>query len=159
MADLKNELPRLLFDLDVKAGLKNFKKNRYEDFFKAYRDDLSSVYELINETYEMPDKEEKINEAALSLVNKAKNKHENAGFFKKQQTLLDMQCMMVFYVLPGILANGKEDDRMLTDSIVGQWRAAFPDSKIDAASYDELFAGFRNTIFGFSVEDIFSKNK
>ncbi len=154
---MEKDIHRLLSDIDVRTGLKNFKKNRYESFFNAYRNDLSDVYSNINKLYDMDDKEEALNEAALSLVSWAKDTYDSTGRFSKEQKLLDMQCMMVFYVLPGILANGHEDDRALTDSIVGQWRAAFAGSKIEAATYDELYGGFRDTIFGFNIENIFQK--
>ena len=154
---MEKDIHRLLSDIDVKTGLKNFKKSRYEDFFKAYRSDLGDVYDNINKLYESDDKDEVLNEAALSLVSWAKDKYDGTGKFFKEQKLLDMQCMMVFYVLPGILANGHEEDRQLADSVVGQWRAAFKDSKIEAATYEELYGGFRDSIFGFNLENIFQK--
>lgn len=160
---LDKEMHRLLSELDVKAGLRNFKKRRYEDFFLDYRSRVRDVYELINTLYrENKGDEEKIEEgmnaAVLDLVSWAKNNYDSAGKFFREQRLLDMQCMLVFYVFPGILYNASEYDAKMTDIIIAQWKSAFPKSNIKAASFEEINGGFKDTIFGLALTDIFKKN-
>ncbi|MCR4743896.1 MAG: hypothetical protein K5894_01550 [Lachnospiraceae bacterium] len=158
---LENEAHRLLSEIDPKAGLKNFRKRRYEEFFLNYRSSMRDVYELFTTAYRESandeEKEEKMNAAALDLVSWAKNAYESTGRFGREQKLIDMQCMLVFYVFPGILSNSNEEDRMLTDIIIAQWKAAFPKSNISAAGFDEINGGFKDTIFGLDIADMFKK--
>ena len=158
---IETEAHRLLSELDTKAGLKNFRKRRYEDFFLNYRSSMRDVYELFNTLYREEtneeSKQEKMNAAALDIVSWAKNIYDSTGRFSKTQKLVDMQCMMVFYVFPGILSNSNEEDKLMTDIIIAQWKAAFPKSNISAATFDEINGGFKDTIFGMAIADIFSK--
>ncbi len=156
-----NEAHRLLSEIDIKAGIKNFRKRRYEDFFLNYRSSMRDVYELFNTLYrEVEDKEvkeEKMNAAALDIVSWAKNTYESTIWLNREQKLIDMQCMMVFYVFPGILSNSNEEDRLMTDIITAQWKSAFPKSNISAATFDEINGGFKDSIFGLALADIFKK--
>ncbi len=158
---IENETHRLLSEIDTRAGLKNFRKRRYEDFFLNYRSSMRDVYELFNTLYrETEDKEErddKMNAAALDLVKWAQNTYESTGWFNREQKLIDMQCMMVFYVFPGILSNANEEDRLMTDIIIAQWKSAFPKSNINAATFEEINGGFKDSIFGMALADIFKK--
>ena len=160
---VENEAHRLLSEIDVKAGLKNFKKKHYEEFFLNYRSSMRDVYELFTKAYresaDEDEKEEHMNAAALDIVSWAKNNYDSANRFTRQQRLMDMQCMMVFYVFPGILSNSREEDRKMTDIIVAQWNTAFPKSEIGAASFEELNGGFKDTVFGIALSDIFSRKK
>ena len=155
---LDREIPRLLKELDTKEGMRCFRKKLYPGFFEAYRDRIGDVKALILEMYSSENRQEEMQSAALSLVSYAKGIYEGSRRFKKRSVLLDMQCMMVFYLLPSLLSNGDaEADRQFADTVVGVWREVFPSSQISAANYDEIYGGFRNTVLGFNIEGIFGR--
>ena len=156
---LEKIIPQLLTKIDFKEGMRNFKKKYYEDFFNEYRNRTEEVNKEIVAMYDSADKDEEMQSVALALISYAKSEYDKAGMFKKSTKLMDMQCMMVFYVLPSLLSNGHpDDDRIFADTVTGQWRAAFPKSQISAAPYEDIYNGFRTTIFGFNIENIFQKN-
>ncbi len=155
---LDNKMPKLLEVLDYRIAMKNFRKKYYEDFFLEYRRNTADVNEEIIKMYASDNREEEMESAAESLVKYAKGKYDSAIFFKRSTTAVDMQCMMLFYVLPSLLKNPTpEDSKAFTDIICGKWKEAFPKETIAAASYDEIYNGFRTTILGFNVEGLFGK--
>ncbi len=156
---LEKIIPQLLTKIDFKEGMRNFKKKYYEDFFKEYRNRTEEVNKEIVAMYDSADKDEEMQSAALALISYAKSEYEKAGMFKKSTKLMDMQCMMVFYVLPSLLSNGHpDDDRIFADTVTGQWRAAFPKSQISAAPYEDIYNRLRSTIFEFNIDNIYKKN-
>lgn len=157
---LDNNTYKLLSTLEFREGIKNFKKKYYENFFLSYRKSTSDIIEEIIKMYGSETKEEEMGSAAESIITYAREQYDKAIFFKKSTTLVDMQCMMVFYVLPSILKiPAEEDSRRFTDIICEKWSHAFPREKISAATYDEIYAGFRTTILGFNVEGLFGDKK
>ncbi len=152
---------KLLDVLDSREGMKNFKKKYYEEFFLSYRRSVSDVNDEIMKMYTSENKEEEMKSAADNLVKYAKDKYDGTIFFRKSTTAVDMQCMMVFYVLPSLLKNQPEEDsKAFTDIICEKWKEAFPKETIASATYDEIYNGFRTTILGFNVEGMFgSKDK
>ena len=153
---LDSKMSKLLSVLEFREAMNNFKKKYYEDFFYQYRKSVSDVTEEIIKMYASETKEEEMDSAAKSLVSYAKDRYEHVFFLKKSTELIDMQCMMVFYALPAILKiPSEEDSRHFTDVICKTWSETFPKETISAATYEEIYAGFRTTIFGFNVEGIF----
>ncbi len=155
---LDNNIYKLLDVLDSNAAMKNFRKSRYEDFFLEYRRSTSDIHEEIIKMYASDNKEDEMKSAADHLVSYAKERYDSVIFFKKSTTIVDMQCMMVFYVLPAMLKNpSEEDSKMFTDILSEKWNTVFPKETIKAAGYDEIYNGFRTTILGFNVEGMFGK--
>ena len=155
---LDKNIHKLLAVLDYREGMKNFKKKYYENFFLEYRKSVSDVNDEIMKMYASDNKEEEMKSAAENLVKYARDKYDSVIFFKKSTTAVDMQCMMVFYVLPSLLKNQpQEDSKTFTDLICEKWRGSFPGETIAAATYDEIYNGFRTTILGFNVEGMFGK--
>lgn len=151
---------KLLSSLDYREGMKNFKKKLYEDFFRDYKKSVEDVSEEIIKMYGSDTKEEEMRSAAKDLTGYAKEIYDKTIFFKKSTTLVDMQCMMVFYVLPGVLKiPSEEDSRRFTDIICEEWSAVFPKEKISAATYGEIYNGFRTTFLGFNIEGMFGDKK
>lgn len=153
---LDQNIHKLLSSLNSGEGMRCFKKKLYLDFFQKYRSSVEDVNEEIMKMFGSPEKDSEMESAADSLVSYAKDKMEKALFFKRSAVLVDMQCMMVFYVLPGILKIlPEEDSRRFADMICAKWHEAFPKENINAATADEIYDGFRTTIFGFNVEGMF----
>ena len=157
---LDNNIHKILSNLNVGDAMAHFKKKHYEDFFFEYRKSLSDVNEEIMKMYASDDRETEMNSAAESLVKYVKDTQEHTIFFKRSTYLVDMQCMMVFYALPNLLKNPTEEDsKQFTDIICSKWAEAFPKETISAATYEEIYDGFRTTIFGFNVEGMFGDSK
>ncbi len=153
---LDRDIHKLLTVLNKDEAMRNFKKKYYEDFFFSYRDSISDINEEIIRVYDSPDSEDELVSAADSLVGFAKNEWEKTIFFRKTVVLVDMQCMMVFYVLPALLKNPPvERSKAFTDMICEKWNSTFKKSTINAADFDVIYQGFRTTIFGFEVEGLF----
>ncbi len=153
---LDREIPGLLNVIDIRDAMQNFKKKYYEDFFFSYRDSVSEINEEIVKMYDSEDPVPEMESAALSLVSYARKQRDSAIFFRRTAVLTDLQCMMVFYVLPCLLKNPPvERSKEFTDIICSKWNEAFPKSTIGAAGFDEIYNGFRTTIFGFNVEGMF----
>ncbi len=153
---LDRDIHKLLTAIDKDEAMKNFKKKYYEDFFFSYRDSVSDINEEIIKVYDSPDSERELQSAADSLVRYAKEQRDKAIFFRRSVVLVDMQCMMVFYVMPVLLKNPPlERSKEFTDMICNAWNDAFPKSTISAADFEEIYQGFRTTIFGFEVEGLF----
>lgn len=157
---LRENMHRLLSELDYKEGMRNFKKSYYEDFFNDYRDRVKDVNEAIMNLYGGDDEEGEFEEAADALIAYAKEKYMKFNRFTRGARFLDMQCMLVFYLLPSLMKNGNtEKARYFAEKVVSKWKEAFPKSEIKAASYDEIYSGFKTTILGFNAEGLFDKWK
>ncbi|MCR4590206.1 MAG: hypothetical protein K5668_05245 [Lachnospiraceae bacterium] len=153
---LDQNIHKLLSVLDYREAMKCFKKKYYEGFFLEYRKSTVDVHEEIMKMFVSDNKEEEMNSAAASLVKYAKEQYDGTFFLKKATTAVDMQCMMVFYVLPSLLKDQPaEDSKTFTDIICEKWKGSFPKETIAAATYDEIYNGFRTTILGFNVEGLF----
>ena len=149
-------MPNLLTVLNVKEAMANFKKKYYEGYFFSYRDSISDVNEEIVKMYDSPDVSSEMESAAEALVSFVSEKRKNTFFFNRTAVLVDMQCLMVFYVLPALLKNPPAfRSKEFTDLISKRWNETFPKSVINAADFEDIYNGFRTTIFGFSMEGLF----
>ncbi len=157
---LDKNIHKIISVLEFNDAMRHFKKKLYEDYFFGYRKAITDVNQEIMKMYASDNKEEEMKSAAKSLVEYARDRKEHVFFLKRNTELIDMQCMMVFYALPSILKiPSEEDSRHFTDIICASWSDMFPKATISAATYDEIYEGFRTTILGFNVEGMFGDKK
>ncbi|MCR4892792.1 MAG: hypothetical protein K5989_11505 [Lachnospiraceae bacterium] len=146
---LNEKMPRLLQELKVKEAMRNFRKRSYEKFFLNYRERVSDVIEEIFAMYKAGAAEEEMDAAAEAYASYARGLYNSTGRFSKNARLMDMQCMTVFYVFPAILeCRYGEEDQKFVDRMIVKWKEAFPDSQISSGTFEEIYGGFKNTIFG-----------
>lgn len=152
---LDTEFPKLLFDLEPAKMMKTFNKKKYDASFHAYYDAHKSIYELLKEQYTAVGKNsEELAKITIPLVEKAKKLVKETGFLTRKRYLMDLNCMLAFFVLPGIVESGEDEARMLAELLVESWRRAFADVTLGIAAFAEINDGFRQTkLFGFSIGD------
>ena len=158
MADIESALLSLLDMIDIKVGLKNFKKGKYEEFFRQYTASASDIYEQIRQAYESgcesDDKE------IEGFVRTCKERYDRAGKLSRETLRLDMQCIMAFYVLPGLLECGPDGSRTIADKIVSIWNASFQKTPLGVADFNKINSGFKDKLFGIDISGVFGdKNK
>ena len=121
----------LLSAINPKEGIKAFRKPRYPGFFEDYVDSMSSIYAALKEIYELEEsgeREEKKDAFAAAIIEYAKNERDKAGFFKKTGRFVDLQSMLVFYVLPGIVESVGESPKEETqEEADGERKSRFRD--------------------------------
>ena len=55
---------------------------------------------------------------------------------------------MIYYVFPAVLLVERDSKDLIASSIQEAWAAKFKDSNIGYTSYDKIYGGFREKIFG-----------
>lgn len=150
---LKNSIERLLFDLEPKLAMKNFKKSRYENFFREYTQKEDDIYKKLAALFEeSEDPSEDMAELAMVLVKKAGETVRATGRFARERRLMDLNCVMAFYVFPGILTIGSERAQDFTLVIAAQWKAEFPNAQLTPGTFEEVDSGFQRRIFGIPIQ-------
>lgn len=143
LENIKAELPKLLFENE--DGLRNFKRDRYEDAFRSYYAKYLPVLDAVEQSYkEKEDKQAFIEELADSFVTYAKEQ-ENAVTKKsaKDNFLIDKNSLMAVYVFPAILEYKGESSSPLADAIVAKWNQVFTKYSLKIGKFDDIKSGFR----------------
>ncbi len=150
---LKGSVERLLLDLEPKTAIKNFKRKAYTDFFQQYCEKEKEIYaKLLILFAESAKPAEDMQEIAAPLIQKAEDIIQKTSRFARERELMDLNCVMAFYVLPGILTIESEHAKEFALTITGQWKEAFPDTQLTPGTYEEINSGFQRKIFGIPIE-------
>ena len=150
---LQNAIERLLLDMDPKLALKNFKKSKYETFFGEYCNKEKEIYAKLKELFEnSSDLSDDMKEAAMPLIKRAEYIVKSTGRFTRERQLVDLNCVMAFYVLPGILTIGSKEAGDFALVIAGLWKETFPNAQITPGTFEEINSGFRKKLFGVPIQ-------
>ena len=97
---LKGSVERLLLDLEPKTAIKNFKRKAYTDFFQQYCEKEKEIYaKLLILFAESTKPAEDMQEIAAPLIQKAEDIIQKTSRFTRERELMDLNCVMAFYVL------------------------------------------------------------
>lgn len=135
------------FFADMEKTIGGFHRTRYEDSFRQYciahSQCLKAINGLLGKTY-TEETGEKI--GALFVESAVSVRDREKGKIKKENAQLNLNMLMVTFVLPAILEleNGQAKD--LADTICRVWSAHFKNSGIKSASYESIKSGFRTKL-------------
>lgn len=150
---LKGAVERLLLDLEPKMALRSFKRKHYTNFFEQYCEKEKEIYAKLAKLFEESDNlEADMQEVAAPFVQKAEELIKMARRFSRERELMDLNCVVAFYVLPGILTIDSEHAKEFALVITNQWKEVFPNTQLTPGTYEEINSGFQRKIFGIPIE-------
>lgn len=135
-------MPELL--MDVEWAMKNFKKGRYAPAFEEYYKKNLHTFEALEEGYNNAvDKEQFLINMAEELAGAATEglaacKRKSA----RENEMMEYNLRMVTYVLPSMLRYEGNSSAPLCEAVLKAWKEHFPESRISAARFEEIEAGF-----------------
>ncbi len=146
MENIKSELPKLLFDNE--DGLKNFKRDKYEEAFRSYYGVYLPLFDEIEKQYQgAEDKHSFVEELADYFVSYANDRQSGLKKkIEKENFLIDRNSMMAVYVFPAILEYRGESSEPLANAIVAKWNAVFTKYTLKMGKYEDIKNGFRTKL-------------
>lgn len=128
----------------MKDLLEKFHKKTYKSAFQEYYGKMLQSLQALEDGYNSAiDKEQYISNMANALVHPAVQMMERTEKKKDRSSLnLDLNLMMVVYILPALKQFGGNSAAPLTEEILTVWKEKFPESNISAAGMEEIEAGF-----------------
>lgn len=150
---LNENYQTLLFDLDPTVVMRQFKKNKYENFMTQYCEKHQAIYQDLKLVYDScEDYEKLLIEPAKRMAQKGKQRIDGTFFIKREREQMDLNCVLAFFVFPGLLELNEEKAHKVAEITAGEWKKAFPKTDLGIASKDEILSGFRKKIFGVPIE-------
>lgn len=135
---------------DMDAILRGLKKKTYEKNMEIYRDKYGYFFdEMINTVASADDKEAAAGELAGSICEQVLATYNKRGRIPKK-LLMNINFVLIYYIFPAILMTGSEDATLIADTLRDKWNAFFG-CTINYTTYDVIYDGFQNRIFGFVV--------
>lgn len=124
--------------------LKHFKKQQYSVAFQQFYQDhlavmdaIESLYNSVNDPAQMiANMAEALAEEASKKMNACKRRGE------KDTCLMDMNMLMVVYILPMIKEFGGNSSAPLVEGLLAAWKKTFPKTNLQAASFEAIEKGF-----------------
>ncbi len=153
MYDLENEFTKLLLFQEPSKLLKTFTKKKYNDSFHQYCETHKVLLDQLSDLYK---KENASNEnmalIVIPVVQKSKEFVDGTGFISRNRYLLDLNCILAWFVIPALLERKEEKAKILAELLVDAWKKTFPAVELGIASFEEISEGFKNTkIFGLPI--------
>jgi hypothetical protein len=141
-----DNLPKLL--LGIENPLFAFKKERYEEFFKATYNANEDTLEAIAQVYRFANKEDNVVEKlALAFVNEAGRVIDSIPKKgAKEQKLMDFNLCLAVYVVPVILEYKNKSLEVLADTILEEWKNKFPKTNVGKSDFDNINKGFKKKL-------------
>lgn len=128
--------------------LRKLKKKSYETNMKSFREQHGHYFrEMMDYMREAEDKEAACDEIATAFTDAVREKFAINGKIKGRLQA-DLNFFMIYYVFPAILMTENEYAEQTTKTLCEKWGTTFKDSKIGYTTYDELYKGFKEKIFG-----------
>lgn len=133
---------------DMQAMMKRLKKASYEEHMKEFRDKKGHFFtEMTSYVEGAEDREKATDEVANVFVERVRARYALKGKINGR-IQADLNFFMIFYTFPAILLTESPVAKDVADTICEKWRKSFKDSNISYTSYDKIYEGFRNKIFG-----------
>ena len=144
-----------LFD-QAEARIAEFKKETYEESFRAYLEKNVSVWDMIGEARAgdmlLQEQEEASAQIADAFISGARRKVDVVKGRAKRDTLqYQLNLYMVSYVLPAVIewqkrcGRQEEETKQITNAVCSRWEAAFG-ARIQASGHASIQAGFRQKL-------------
>ena len=136
-----------MFD-DMLVMMKKLKKASYEKNMKTFRETYGHYFEeMAQYVEENQDQKAAAKEVAVVFTDAVNEKFSKNGKIKPR-TQADLNFFMIYYVFPAVLLVERDSKDLIASSIQEAWAAKFKDSNIGYTSYDKIYGGFREKIFG-----------
>lgn len=84
---------------------------------------------------------------------------KQARFWNRNAYRQDIKMLLTTYVFPLLLASGDEQMTSFCHLLCDTWNDRHDGDPMTAVDRDTILRGFRDTIFGFRVEGLLSKDK
>lgn len=139
----------------------NQKKYWLEEFFeKNYEESFREFSETYEDTFAQAVKGADSPEAlAESVVAALDEIVQEARFWKRSAYRQDIRMLLTTYGFPLLLASGDEQMTSFCHLLCDTWNEKHDGDPMTAVDRDTILGGFRDTIFGFRVEGLLSKEK
>ena len=149
---MKRGLPMLdhvemMFD-NMDDMLGNMKKKNYETNMKDFREMYGHyLTEMLTIAKEAQDADKALDEATDIFCGSVMNKFAKGGKIKSRKQA-DLNFFMIYYVFPAILMNEDENTVLVCDALKDKWNASFKNTNISYTTYEKIYEGFKEKIFG-----------
>ena len=128
--------------------LRNMKKKNYEvnmkDFRGMYGNYIEEILKLVREAH---DKDAVLNEITDTFCGAVSDRFGSKGRIKSRKQA-DINFFMIYYVFPAILLTEDENSVVVCDALRDKWNASFKHTNIDYTTYEKIYGGFQEKIFG-----------
>ena len=125
------------------------KKRDYEIYSEEFMtENRACLEEMLQYVNAREDRQLAAKEVATVLFD---NVTRQLGKFGKlrRNTVIDLSIYMIYYLFPSILKLENESSTLLCDAIRDEWRIRSKNENYNYASYDEVYKGFKEKLFGF----------
>lgn len=120
-------------------------ENRFNDFLESNRECLEEMFDYVKGR---EDKEVAAKEVANNIAENLVSEYGKKGKIPKL-IRPDLTLYFIYFVFPAILKLNKADSVLLADAIRDEWRERTDNPDLSYATYDDLYPGFKEKIFGF----------
>ena len=132
--------------------LNGLKKKTYEEYMSMYREKYQAYFdEILNYVNESEDKAKAAGELAAAFcpqIREAYTKRKRVP----SKVQMNLSFVMIYYFFPAILLTGNENATVIADAFKDAWNKEFK-CNIGYSTYDDIYNGFKNRIFGFVIGD------
>ena len=136
-----------MFD-GMETMLKKLKKKSYEENMKVFREKNGHFFEEMRDYVDAAeDRQGAAEEVADVFVGQVRGHFLEKGKIRSGKQS-DMNFFMIYYVFPAILLMEGEEADMLAGAICKKWGETFKNSKIGYTTYEKIYDGFNEKIFG-----------
>ena len=130
--------------------LKKLKKKSYEERMASFREQYGAYYDEMLGIMHQSASENKENEAkriADDFTAKVFDRFQRRG--KVRDTIKsDITLFTIYFVIPALLLTGDEDASYIAEAIKASWADRFNIPSFGYTTYDDLYANFKEKIFG-----------
>lgn len=136
-----------MFDT-TKLMFRKLKKETYAQRMETFRTDYASIYdEMTSAVAASEDKAAKAAEIGEVFAENVFNHYAKRGRMRSA-VRADLCLFMVYYVFPALLLTQDENATLIADNLRDAWVDKFGNKGMGYASYDEIYASFKEKIFG-----------
>lgn len=128
--------------------LRRLKKKSYEQNMKNFQEKNEHfLTEMTEHVSEAENRQSAAEEVAEVFVSQVKERFTERGKIRSGKQA-NMNFFMVYYVFPAILLMKCEESEILAEAICKKWGETFKESKIGYTSYEKIYEGFNEKVFG-----------
>ena len=123
--------------------LERFTKASYPGAFDDYCDTVAPFFSALES---VPEESARAAEQLMELAGTMLPKR-----FGRRTAIFDIKSFLVLYIAPAALKRGTQPCLDFAQALTEQWNALYPQEKMSITPFAEIYAGFKNRIFGFEI--------
>ena len=136
-----------MFD-GMETMLKKLKTKSYEENMKVFREKNGHFFdEMRDHVSAAENRKSAAEEVADVFVGQVRGHFLEKGKIRSRKQA-DLNFFMIYYVFPAILLMEGEESDVLAGAICKKWGETFKDSKIGYTTYEKIYDGFNEKVFG-----------